>query len=140
MDAAANLSDTMKVGKSRIFSKYKRECTVSSVTLRKVDYAVVITNIPSSTCPYFQLINLKLLFKHIIFIIVLFLSERNIGDELKERHITKDKVKILFQGAGEEVPEKFFQTKSGKKSSGPEFKESYKVILTQTKSRLGTPI
>ena len=52
--AAANLIDTIKVRKSCIVSKKKRECTVSSITMRKVDYAVVITNIPSSIFSFKQ--------------------------------------------------------------------------------------
>ena len=31
---------------------------------------------------------------------------------------------MLFQGAGKELPEEFFQKKSGRKSSGRNFRES----------------
>ena len=49
----------------------------------------------------------------IIFIVVHFLFKCNIGNELgKKRYITKDKLNLLSQGAGKELPEEFFQKKS----------------------------
>ena len=84
INAVAKLSGTMKVQKPRIVSKYKREYTVSRSTMGKVNYEVVIANIPSCTCSDFPKNNYEVLCKRIIFIVVYVLSGSDIPEELME--------------------------------------------------------